>query len=76
MATSSASADPQAWWTLDSLRHEGHEHREVLAFASYLQDQEDEALVQRDRGGVVSTAGIDVGPRWGRGLLGRLLGGW
>jgi hypothetical protein len=59
---------------VDSLRHGGHEHREVLAFGAFLQDQDDEAQAQRDRGDVVSTAGLDVGrrrPRLLRWLLGR-----
>jgi hypothetical protein len=72
--TFSASVDPQRFWTLDSLRHQGHDHSEVLAFLSYLADEEDEVRVRRESG-VVTTAGIDVGPRPRRGLLGRLLGG-
>jgi hypothetical protein len=71
--TGRPTADPQRWWTLDSLRHQGHTHAEVLAFASYLQDSEDEVQAQRDRG-VNTTVGLDLGPQ-PRGLLRRLLGG-
>jgi hypothetical protein len=46
---------------------------ETLAFVGYLADQEDEVQVRRDRGGVVTTAGLNLGPRRG-GLLWRLLG--
>jgi hypothetical protein len=50
----------------------GHTPAEVLAYLSWRSDQQDQARARRDRGGVVSTVGIDVGPRPGR--LRRLLG--
>jgi hypothetical protein len=70
--TGRRTTDPRSWWILDSLQHQGHEHGEVLAFGSYLQDEEDEVQVQRDRG-VNTTAGLDLGWRRG-GFLRRLLG--
>lgn len=72
-ARSSASDDPQAWWVLDSLQHGGHAHGDVLAFMSYLADEADAAVWQRDLG-LRTTVGLDLGPQ-PRGLLRRLLGG-
>jgi hypothetical protein len=72
--TGRRTASPQSFLILDSLQHQGHDHAEVLRFGAGLLDQEDEAQVHRDRGGVVTTAGLDLGPRWPRGLR-RLLGG-
>jgi hypothetical protein len=69
---STASELDLARWRLDGMLH-GHTPQDVLAFSNYLADQDDEAAVQRDRGGVVApTEGLDLGPR--RRWLGRLLG--
>jgi hypothetical protein len=70
--TGPTTADPQAWWIVDSLRHGGHLPSEVLAFASYLGDQDDVTQVERDL--AVRVISPDLGPRRGRGLLARLLG--
>jgi hypothetical protein len=62
---------------LDSLRENGHSHEAVLEFLSAVDDErtEDAATVARRDHGVTSVAGLDLGPRRGRGLLSRLFGG-
>jgi hypothetical protein len=60
-------------WQLDGIRHGGHTLAESLAYLSHRADQEDQAQARRATG-LTTTVGIDVGRRWGRGLLGRLLG--
>jgi hypothetical protein len=58
---------------LDGELH-GHTAAETLAYLSWRSDQQAKARVRRVSG-VTTTAGIDIGPRRGRGLLGRLFGG-
>ena len=59
-------------WLLDGLRH-GHSIEDSLRYLAHRADEQDRAQARRVTG-VNSTVGIDVGRRWGRGLLGRLLG--
>jgi len=76
MATTPAATVDEldrARWQLDGMLY-GHTHEEVLAVGSWLDDQQAKARVARPRAPVNSTVGLDLGPRRGRGLLGRLLG--
>ncbi len=73
-ATGPTAADPAVWWQLDSYRHGGHTHSDVLAFGAYVDDEQAEQARVR-RAPAVNVASPDLG-RWRRrgGLRGWLKG--